>query len=189
MTRRRLFLGPILAAAALAYCSPSACAGDDDATLIQGKWRVVSAKHNGGERSKETVAAMLVSVDGARIRVHVGDKSADQAAKFTLDPAKAPKQIDFAAQARDGDRARPEADLFARYKWSGGKPVPVEGQAEGIYQLDGDRLTVCWRTTAARDLLPGGGISKESAVRPSVFQSHLYYHQYLYVLERVGPGK
>jgi hypothetical protein len=66
--------------------------------------------------------------------------------------------------------------------------VPAEGQAEGIYKLDGDALTLCWRTTEAKELLKDGA-SDELKVRPSVFQSVLYYHQFLFVLERVKAKK
>jgi uncharacterized protein (TIGR03067 family) len=186
---RRMLIALTIVAITMLLAGPAARAGDDDAKLLQGPWRVVSAKHNGGERRKETVPGMLVTIEGDRVHVQLGGGAADQEAKFTIDPAKTPKQIDFAAQAREGVPVPPTQDLFARFRWTDKGAVPVEGKAEGIYKLDGDRLTMCWRTTAARELLPTGGVSKESAVRPSVFRSDLYYHQYLYVLERAGHGK
>ena len=78
--------------------------------------------------------------------------------------------------------------LFRRYKWADGKPVPAEGKAEGIYKLDGDSLTLCWRTTEGKELR-GDKVAQELKVRPSLFQSDLYYHQFLFVLERVKPEK
>jgi uncharacterized protein (TIGR03067 family) len=167
----------------------SARAGDDDVRLLQGKWRVVSAQQNGSSLPKDRVGKMFVVVEKDELRVYVEGTTAEQAAKFTLDPKPDPKHIDFAG-TRDRDWAdQPHLKLFRRYKWADGKPVPADGKAEGIYKLDGDSVTVCWRTTEARDLVGGDRQVSEPRVRPGIFQSHLYYHQFLFVLERVKSDK
>lgn len=167
----------------------SAPADDDDATLVQGRWRVVSAKHNGGTVPKDRVERMFVVVAKDELRVVVEGTKAEQAARFTLDPKQDPKQIDF-TETRDMDWSdQLHLKLFRRYRWADGKIVPAEGKAEGIYKLDGDSLTLCWRTTVAKDLVAGNQQVSEARVRPGVFQSHLYYHQFLFVLERVRPDR
>jgi hypothetical protein len=68
------------------------------------------------------------------------------------------------------------------------KPIPAEEQVQGIYKLEGDTLTLCWRTTKGKELHKDR-VSDELKVRPSVFRSDLYYHQFLFVLERAKPDK
>jgi uncharacterized protein (TIGR03067 family) len=186
--RRILLIAVAVAIGALATRQP-ARAGDDDAKLLQGKWRVVSAKQNGGSFPKDRVEKMFVAVEKDELRVYVEGTKAEQVAEFTLDPKQDPKHIDFAGTRETESADQPHLKLFRRYKWADGKPVPAEGKAEGIYKLDGDALTICWRTTKARDLIGGKRQESEPRVRPGVFQSHLYYHQFLFVLERVRPDK
>src|SRR5262249_966549 len=98
-------------------------------------------------------------------------------------------QIDFTKETRDSEWAdQLPFKLFRRYKWADGKPAPAEGNAKGIYKLDGDSLTLCWRTTEGKEIL-GDKVSTELKVRPSIFPSYLYYHQFLFVLKRVKPEK
>jgi uncharacterized protein (TIGR03067 family) len=186
---RQILLIAVAVTVTAASTRQSARAGDDDAKPLQGRWRVVSAKQNGASLSKDRVEKMFVAVEKDELRVYVEGTKAEQAAKFTLDPTLDPKHIGFAG-SRDQDWAnQSHLKLFRRYKWADGKPVPADGQAEGIYKLEGDTLTVCWRTTEARDLIGGKEQVSELRVRPSVFQSHLYYHQFLFVLERVRSDK
>jgi len=187
--RQILLVAVAVAVGTLATCRSAQADDVDDAKLLQGKWRVVSAKQNGGSFPKDRVERMVVAVEGDELRVSVEGAKAEQAARFTLDPKPDPKHINF-TETRDRDWADPpHLKLFHRYKWADGKPVPADGQAEGIYKVDGDTLTVCWRTTEARDLVGGGRPASEPRVRPGAFQSHLYYHQFLFVLERVKPDK
>ena len=189
MKARQIFLLAAAAAVGILSTCRSARAGDDDARLLQGKWRVISAEQNGASLPKDRVEKMFVAVEKDELRGYVEGTKAEQAAKFSLDPKQDPKHIDF-TEARDRDWAdRPHLKLFHRYKWVDGKPVPADGKAEGIYKLDGDSLTICWRTTEARDLIGGKQQVSELRVRPGVFQSHLYYHQFLFVLELVRPDK
>jgi uncharacterized protein (TIGR03067 family) len=186
--RQILLITAAMAAGALSACR-AAPASDRDARLLQGRWRVVSAKQNGGGLPRHPVTKIFAVIDRDEIRVFLEGTKSEQAAKFTLDPKQDPKHIDF-LEIRDSAWAeQPHLKLFRRYRWADGMPVPAEGKAEGIYKLAGDTLTLCWRTTEARDLVGGEQQVSERRVRPGVFQSHLYYHQFLFVLERVKPGK
>jgi uncharacterized protein (TIGR03067 family) len=189
MKARQMSLIAVLAAVGTLSACRSAQARDDDAKLFQGKWRVVSARQNGAPFPKHRIEKMVVVIEKDEIRVYLEGTKSEQGARFTIDPKQSPKHIDFTRETRDREWAdKLPFKLFRRYKWADGKPVPAEGKAEGIYKLGGDTLTLCWRTTKARDLLKGGA-SKEATVRPSVFQSVLYYQQFLFVLERVKPKK
>src|SRR5262245_8493580 len=189
MKARQLLL--IVAASVVATLSAysSAQAGDDAAKLLQGKWRVVAATHNGLDFPKDRIEKMFVVFEKDEVRVYVEGTKSEQAAKFVIDPKQKPKHINFTKETRDTAWAEElPSKLFRRYKWADGKPVPAEGQAEGIYKLDGDGLTLCWRTTEGKEIT-GGKPTGEEFVRPTVFRSVLYYHQFLFVLERVKPQK
>jgi uncharacterized protein (TIGR03067 family) len=167
----------------------SAQAGDEAAKLLQGKWRVMSAKQNGAPFPKDWIEKMFVVFEKDEIRVYLEGTKSEQGATFTVDAKQNPKHIDFTKETRDREWAdKLPWKLFRRYKWTDGEPVPAEGKAEGIYKLEGDSLTLCWRTTEGKEIL-GDKVSKELKVRPSVFQSQLYYHQFLFVLERVKCEK
>ena len=123
MKARQIFLLATAAAVGSLSTCRSARAGDDDAKLLQGKWRVVSAKQNGGSFPKDRVEKMFVVAEKDELRVYVEGTKAEQAAKFTLDPKQDPKHIDF-TEARDSDWAdQPHLKLFRRYKWADGKPA------------------------------------------------------------------
>src|SRR5262249_9138839 len=138
---------------------------------------------------KDRIDRMFVVVDKDEIRVSVEGTKSEQGAKFTIDPKQNPKHINFTKETRDTQWADGVSlKLFRSWKLEGGKIVPAEGKIEGIYKLDGNSLALCWRTTEAPELL-GDKVSKERTVRPSVFRSDLYYHQFLFVLERAKPEK
>jgi uncharacterized protein (TIGR03067 family) len=189
MRTRHLLLIVAVSAVATLCAYSSAQAGDDNAKLLQGKWRVVSAKDNGLDFPKDRVEKMFVVLEKDEIRVYVEGTKSEQGAKFVIDPKQKPKHINFTKETRNSEWAEQlPAKLFRRYKWVEGKPVLAEGHAEGIYKLDGDALTLCWRTTEAKDIL-GDKVSAEQKVRPGVFRSDLYHHQFLFVLERVKAEK
>jgi uncharacterized protein (TIGR03067 family) len=163
---------------------------DDDAKLVQGKWRVISAQDNGLPYPKGKIEKMYVLIDKDEIRVLVEGTKSEQGAKFTIDPSTKPKQIDFTKETRDSEwNDRLEYKLFRSWKMDKElKPIPAEDKVQGIYKLEGDTLTLCWRTTKAKELLKDGA-PEELKVRPSIFQSVLYYHQFLFVLTRAKADK
>ncbi len=89
-----------------------------DHEAIQGVWQVVAAMDSGRESPNEMIENMQLLVAGARFafwdRTH---PTPELLGTFTLDPAEAPKRVD----------------------WTLG-----EGKLMGIYELDGDRLRICF---------------------------------------------
>jgi uncharacterized protein (TIGR03067 family) len=165
-------------------------AKNGDAKLVQGKWRVISATENGLDYPKSKIEKMTVLIEKDEIRVLIEGTKSEQGAKFTIDTSTNPKQIDFPKETRDSEWSdQLPSKLFRSWKMdSEGKVIPTEDKVQGIRKLEGNTLTLCWRTTKAKELLKDGA-SEELKVRPSVFQSVLYYHQFLFVLERVKADK
>jgi uncharacterized protein (TIGR03067 family) len=187
--RRMLIVVAAWALGALSVCG-SAQAGDEDAKLLQGKWRVVSAKQNGGDFPKDRTEKMRVAFEKDEIHVFVEGTKSEQGAKFTIDSSTNPKQIDFIKETRDSEWSdQLPSKLFRSWKWDSKlMPIQAEDKVQGIYKLEGDKLTLCWRTTKGKEILKDR-VSNELNVRPSVFRSDLYYHQFLFVLERVKAEK
>lgn len=154
---------------------------------LEGRWKVVSAAWNGGNYQHDFIGKMQVTIEKDEIRFGIEGTDAVQAAKFVLHPNQQPAQIDFVKETKDHawGRDNPVAKLFRGYKLTEGKAIPADDKGEGIYKLEGDKLTLCWRTNAAREIGADGKISAGTVLRPTIFQSHLYYQQFLFVLERV----
>jgi uncharacterized protein (TIGR03067 family) len=90
-------------------------------TQLEGEWSMVQGEANGQSMPKETVAlARRVAKDG-ETTITIGGQVYFKA-KFTIDPTKKPKSIDYAMT--EG---------------------PTKGKTHlGIYELDGDTLKFCF---------------------------------------------
>lgn len=117
-------------------------AGDKE--KFQGKWKAEKAVRNGEEAPAEELAKMsIVFKDNVAIP-HEGENARDEA-EFTLDEKKKPKTIDI--RPKQGN----------------------EKLIEGIYELDGDTLKICFA----------------KAGRPSKFESTAGSDVMFIVLKRV----
>src|SRR5262245_12778055 len=94
----------------------------DDVGLLQGKWRVASAKHSGANFPKAKAEKMFVAFHKDEIRVLVEGTESEQVAKFTLDATTSPKQIDFPKQIVDREWGGSFAKLFQAWRMDG-KPI------------------------------------------------------------------
>ena len=110
---------------------------------LEGTWIVVSSE-NGGKSDDDAIGNKVV-FQGDKVTIH--RKSSDDAdkASFTIDPKRSPASIDI----RGGDEGT---------------------TAPGIYKLNGDRLTICFRTAKGD--------------RPAEFNSKADAHICLLVLKR-----
>jgi uncharacterized protein (TIGR03067 family) len=178
----------ILAAATLLLSGAAPWAQERTAvTPLEGRWKVISAKSNGGNFMQDSLGKLFMVAEKGEIRFVIDGTDSEQAAKFVLRPDKKPAEIDFTQETRsiNWNNDNPVLKLFRGWRGENGKAVPTDDRAEGIYKLDNDRLTLCWRTNKAREMTADGKVSAESVRRPTQFQSHLYYSQFLFVMERV----
>ena len=104
---------------------------------------------------------VVVSVEGLDV---------EQKAKYRLGPKKSPKQIDFEAVSEGKDL---KLKVFRRIKTD--EDAKEDTAGEGIYTLDSDKLTLCWRVQHHK---------KGQPLRPAKFESVFYHLQILVVLER-----
>src|SRR4051794_25370739 len=90
-----------------------------DEKMLQGTWRLVSLSRHGDQSPANLVADMkMVIADGRLSYIYSGPEVAPR--MFTVDPLAKPKRIDM----------------------RNGRGVVLEG----IYRLEGDGLTICYRT-------------------------------------------
>lgn len=171
---------------AILLIADSARGNEDDARLLQGRWQVVSASTNGSKYSEDRLEKMFVVVEKDELVLHIEGTKTEQGAKLTIDPKAKPRQINFTESKDVAWPGGPSNRLFRSWKFEGDQAVAAEGNVEGIYKLEKDRLTLCWRTIKASEIVDGKVVSR-SQVRPTVFRSDLYDHQYLFVLERAKP--
>lgn len=97
-----------------------------DLAQIQGEWSMVSGTADGFEIPAEMVATARRVCKGNDVTATVGDRTILKA-KFTLDPSKTPKTIDYDVQ--QGSNA--------------GKKIL------GIYELNGDTFKACFGAPGA----------------------------------------
>ncbi|HJZ91178.1 MAG TPA: TIGR03067 domain-containing protein [Gemmataceae bacterium] len=117
-----------------------------DASKMEGKWKMVSGTKSGDKLEGKSLEGE-VTVDKEKFTIKGGDMTHVMA--FKLDTSKSPVQIDME-----------------------GKEGPSQGfKAEGIIQLDGDKLTLAYA-------LPEGK-------RPEKFESAKDSKTMLIVMERV----
>ena len=90
----------------------------DDQKELQGTWAVDSLESNGKLISPDTTDKLKVIIDGKKL-IFKG-QSSDEEMTFRLAPTKKPREIDLI---------------------STDKKV---GTLEGIYSLEGDKLTICY---------------------------------------------
>ena len=105
----------------LVGAQPPADAVKKDLALLEGEWAMVSGERDGQALPEEYVkTGKRVAKDGVST-VTIGDMVLMKS-KFTIDPAKTPKAIDFV-----------------------GLEGPTAGQKlHGIYELDGDTVRFCF---------------------------------------------
>jgi uncharacterized protein (TIGR03067 family) len=112
----------IVAVGGACVCLVSTSArAETDAERFQGTWTVQKMTRQGQEVPDEKVKQLRVSFEGDKFLAKREDKVAE-ASTFTLDEAKNPKTIDM-LPAKTTEK-RP---------------------AQGIYKLEGDKLTMIWR--------------------------------------------
>jgi uncharacterized protein (TIGR03067 family) len=146
MVRRLSFMlvTVLLAAAADARDDPARADRDG----LQGTWSVESAERRGEVLPRERAERIKLIVTADKITIQDGDTGRNEEALFQLDPTKQPKAIDLTP---------------------GGESAKVEG----IYQLAGDTLKLCW--------------SKPGGARPGDFTTSRNDNRVLFVLKRAKP--
>jgi uncharacterized protein (TIGR03067 family) len=134
----------------LVLAAPAPAAdGKKDAEKIQGTWTILSMERGGEKGPEDKIKnTKVVITDGL---MTIKDPMREERANFKLDPAKNPKTIDFTPEK--------------------GK----EGVVEGIYELKGDTLKLCFTK-------PGG-------TRPTEFASKAGTANVLIVLQRDKKDK
>ena len=178
----------ILAAATMLLSSASAWAEERAAaTLLEGRWRLISAKSNGGNYLHDVIDKMVVHFEKDTIRFLIDGTESEQSAKFVLRANKQPAEIDFIREIKDHNwnNDNQVTKLFRAYQIVDQKAVPADDKGEGIFQVEGRKLTLCWRTIPGHEQLADGKVSAGSYLRPTNFRSDLYDHQFLFVLERI----
>jgi uncharacterized protein (TIGR03067 family) len=132
----------LLTTAAILLAAASARA--DDQKDIEGHWKIEKALRGGNEMPAEERDKTTLEFKGGKVTIHA-DKQ-EKPAEFTLDPKTTPKNIVI-------------------------KPEGQDKELQGIYQLKGDSLTICF--------------SREGADRPKEFESKEGSKHMLIVLKRV----
>jgi uncharacterized protein (TIGR03067 family) len=117
---------------------------DVEYAKFQGTWRYLSLEYNGKQTARKVARQFVFIFDGTHYNNARGGKE-ESRGSFSVDPLKSPAWIDFA-----------ENTSVTIY---------------GIYQFDGDRLTVCMH----------------EQVRPTTFEPPPARGYFLFVMERDTP--
>ncbi|MGL4551664.1 MAG: TIGR03067 domain-containing protein [Gemmataceae bacterium] len=123
---------PFLALSSLAFAPlpfPKPDPAKDDLRKLQGEWVRVSCTID-GEAGREDPGSVKVKIDGSMMAFG----SPGDTWGITLDGRKEPKHIDSRNTVRKG----------------------ADSVFLGIYRLEGDTLTICWRNTVAGGVRPAG---------------------------------
>lgn len=176
----------VITAFLLAFAGMASADDKPVETALQGHWKLLSAKQNGGYLHVQDLDKLSLTVDKDEMTFTIDGTEAVQGAKFVLRPETAPPQFDFTRVTQDSkwNHDNPVTKLVQCWNLKEGNAVPNDKLGQGIYKVDGNKLTLCWRTTEGREIV-GGQVSEKAELRPSAFQSHLYYHQILFQMERV----
>jgi uncharacterized protein (TIGR03067 family) len=132
----------------LGASQPKDDAAKTDRDRMQGTWAVESAAKRGEALPKEKADRIKVIITADKIAIQDEDQGRSEEALFTLLPGKDPPAIDLT-------------------------PSGTDRKAEGIYQLDGDTLKLCW--------------SKPGGARPADFTTSREDNRILLVLRRAKP--
>ena len=120
--RHAVLIGLAALAVATTWAQDSEAAKKDKSQL-QGEWTMVSGERDGHAFPADFIQRSKRVAKGDEVTVTLQGQLFMKA-KFTLDPAKSPKSIDYSV--------------------TGG---PYAGKAQlGIYQFDGDKVTFCFST-------------------------------------------
>src|SRR5262245_26365771 len=113
--------GPVIAVLAVVALAGAQDAAKEEMARLEGEWSMVSGEANGVPMPEVTVkTGKRVAKDG-ETSVSIGGRVYFKA-KFSIDPAKMPKAIDYAMT--EG---------------------PTKGETHlGIYELDGDTIKFCF---------------------------------------------
>jgi uncharacterized protein (TIGR03067 family) len=118
--RRPLLLAAVLSLAFAPAPRPKLNASKDDLAKMQGQWVRTSLTINGKKHDEPQGCAVTIKGDVLAF------PSPDDAWKLTIDATKKPKWI-------DSRRVKPAGSI---------------GPFWGVYRLEGDTLTICWREDA-----------------------------------------
>ena len=130
---------------------------------LRGTWELVSAQHGGKDVTKEMKAGFRITFrDHLWLTEFDGRQPfAEGSDTLTVDPAKSPKEFMRVYKGHIGFGARDQ---------------PVQIELPGIYEIDGDRLKLCWAV--------GGKGGRPRAFATEAGSEHLFL-----TLKRVNAGK
>jgi uncharacterized protein (TIGR03067 family) len=146
----------LLSAAVLAWFTQALIAdppkddAKEDVKKLQGTWKVIKLDDGEKPTSGEEIGYWTFEFNGDGVTTRQGKNSSAKDGKFKLDSTKKPKSIDID---------------------TGG-----EAPSEGIYELDGDELTIC---------IVAGYKGSKTAARPTEFKANEEKKYSLFVLKKV----